>query len=105
MHPRMGRGGTKIVFNMAQDLLLTPLERLRGVGEERAGLLQQLELETVGDLLLHRPRRYEDRRRFQRVATLEAGKPALLCGTIVARGLRRLRGGRSLFEFILGDGS
>jgi hypothetical protein len=38
---------------------------LPGVGSERAGQLQRLELGTVGDLLLHRPRRYEDRRHFQ----------------------------------------
>jgi RecG-like helicase len=30
--------------------------------------LQRLELRTVGDLLLHRPRRYEDRRHFERIA-------------------------------------
>ncbi len=90
---------------MRPNPLLTPLSQLPGVGPERAGQLQRLELGNVGDLLLHRPRRYEDRRHFQPIAALQLGQPALLCGRIVATGLRRLRGGRSLFELILDDGS
>ena len=90
---------------MAQNPLLTPLGQLPGVGVERAAQLQRLELATVADLLLLRPRRYEDRRHFQRVAALQLDQPALLCGKIIAAGLRRLRGGRSVFELILDDGS
>jgi ATP-dependent DNA helicase RecG len=90
---------------MAPNLLLTPLRELPGVGSERAGQLTRLSLLNVGDLLLHRPRRYEDRRHFQRVAELRLDEPALVCGKIAAMGLHRLRGGRSVFEFILDDGS
>jgi ATP-dependent DNA helicase RecG len=90
---------------MRQNLLLTPLGQLPGVGPERVGQLQRLELGNVGDLLLHRPRRYEDRRHFQSIAALQLNQPALLCGKIVALGLRRLRGGRSVFELIIDDGS
>ncbi len=90
---------------MAPNPLLTPLAELPGVGHERAGQLLRLELRTVGDLLLHRPRRYEDRRRFQSVAQLQLEEPALVCGKIIANGLRRLRGGRSVFELILDDGT
>ena len=83
-----------------------PLRELRGVGQERAAQLLRLELRTVGDALLHRPRRYEDRRHFQRVADLQLQEPALVRGKIVAAGLKRWRGGgRSVFEFILDDGS
>jgi ATP-dependent DNA helicase RecG len=85
--------------------LQTPLGQLAGVGQGRAGQLQRLELGTVGDLLLHRPRRYEDRRHFQRIADLELGQAALVCGKIVASGLHTLRGARSVFELILDDGS
>ncbi len=66
----------------------------------------RLELRTVGELLLHRPRRYEDRRHFQRIAELQLNQPALACGKIIAAGLRRFRGGRqSVFEMIIDDGS
>jgi ATP-dependent DNA helicase RecG len=90
---------------MEPNPLQTPLGQLPGVGAERAGQLQRLELGTVGDLLLHRPRRYEDRRHFQRIAALQLDQPALVCGKIAACGLRRLRGARSVFELIIDDGS
>ncbi len=84
----------------------TPLAALRGVGPERAAQLQRLELRCVGDLLLHRPRRYEDRRHFHAIAQLTLDEPALTRGTIVAAGLNRYRrGARSVYEFILDDGT
>ena len=86
--------------------LLTPLVQLRGIGPERAAQLQRLDLCTVGDALLHRPRRYEDRRHFQRIADLPLQEPALTRGKIIAAGLKRWRGGaRSVYEFIMDDGS
>jgi ATP-dependent DNA helicase RecG len=90
---------------MAPNPLLTPLNQLPGVGSERAAQLQRLELRTVGDLLLHRPRRYEDRRHFQPIAALQLDQPALVCGKIIACGLNKLRGGRSVFELIIDDGT
>jgi ATP-dependent DNA helicase RecG len=90
---------------MAPNPLLTPLGQLPGVGSERSSQLQRLELHSVGDLLLHRPRRYEDRRRFQHIADLQLDQAALVCGTIVAVGKHRLRGGRSVVEMIMEDGS
>lgn len=90
----------------AQNPLLTSLPDLRGIGEERASQLLRLGLRTVGDALLHQPRRYEDRRYFQRVADLRLEEPALTRGRIIAAGLKRWRGGRgSVYEFILDDGS
>jgi ATP-dependent DNA helicase RecG len=86
--------------------LQTPLEELRGVGPERAAQLERLELRTISDLLLHRPRRYEDRRHFQRIEKLQLEVPALTCGKIIAAGVNRSRNGqRSVFEFILDDGT
>jgi ATP-dependent DNA helicase RecG len=90
----------------AQNPLETPLREILGVGTERAAQLLRLELCTVGDLLLHRPRRYEDRRHFERIAGLQLNESALTRGRIIASGVRRFRrGGRSLFEFIMDDGS
>jgi len=89
----------------SQNALETPLGEVGGVGRERAAQLERLELRTVGDALLHRPRRYEDRRHFQQVTDLQLQEAALVRGRIVAAGIKRLRGGRTLFEFILDDGS
>lgn len=40
----------------------SPVQYLRGVGPSRAALLSRLGISTVHDLLLHLPRRHEDRR-------------------------------------------
>ena len=83
-----------------------PVGSLWGVGGERAAQLARLDIRTVEDLLLHRPRRYEDRRHFRKIAELTKDEPATARGTIVASGLRRFRGGgKSVFEIILDDGS
>ncbi|MDW8310876.1 MAG: hypothetical protein RMK20_16010, partial [Verrucomicrobiales bacterium] len=79
---------------------------LRGVGPERAAQLARLDLHTVEDLLLHQPRRYEDRRRLVRIADLQLKQPATVRGVVVACGVKRWRRGRrTMFECILDDGS
>ena len=86
--------------------LARPLNGLRGVGPEREAQLARLGLFTVEDLLLHRPRRYEDRRHFRSIAEMQPDEPATTRGTIVALGLKRYRGGqKSVFEIILEDGT
>jgi ATP-dependent DNA helicase RecG len=83
-----------------------PLTELRGIGPERAMQLERLKLRTIEDLLLHRPRRYEDRRRFQSIGELREGEPATTRGVIVALGLKRFRHGtKSVFEIVLEDGT
>src|SRR2546430_140454 len=83
-----------------------PLKTRRGVGPERASQLARLRIHTIGVLLLHRPRRYEDRRYFCAVADLQLGKAATARGKIVALGVKRWRrGSKSVFEFILDDGT
>jgi ATP-dependent DNA helicase RecG len=102
-----------ILFRMADahdrsdgNPILLPLTELRGVGVERAGQLARLGLTTIGDLLLHRPRRYEDRRRFCGIDQLRSEEPACIRGQVVAQGLKRFRQGRqSVFECILEDGT
>ena len=79
---------------------------LWGVGAERAAQLARLEIHTIEDLLLHRPRRYEDRRHFKNISELTKDEPATARGSIVAQGLKRFRKGtKSIFEFILEDGT
>ncbi|MEW6303698.1 MAG: ATP-dependent DNA helicase RecG [Verrucomicrobiota bacterium] len=86
--------------------LQLPLTTLRGVGPERAAQLARLKLRTIEDLLLHRPNRYEDRRRWCRIADLKLGEPAIVHGKILALGIKTYRKGtKSVFEFILDDGT
>lgn len=77
-----------------------------GVGDERARLLAKLNIFTVEDLLLHRPRRYEDRRTFLSIRDLQLKEPATVRGKIVAAGVKRWqRGARAMFECVFDDGS
>ncbi|HEY3761303.1 MAG TPA: ATP-dependent DNA helicase RecG [Verrucomicrobiae bacterium] len=86
--------------------LKAPVTSLWGIGGERAAQLARLEIATIEDLLLHRPRRYEDRRHFKKISELTKAEPGTARGNIVALGLTRFRGGRrSVFEIVLDDGS
>ena len=86
--------------------LARPVATLYGVGPERAAQLGRLEIATVEDLLLHRPRRYEDRRQFRPIAELQLDEPATTRGTVVALGVKWFKHhSRSVFELILDDGT
>ena len=86
--------------------LAAPVTSLWGVGAERASQLARLDIHTIEDLLLHRPRRYEDRRHFKNISELTKDESATARGTIVVQGLKRFRGGaKSVFEFVLDDGT
>jgi ATP-dependent DNA helicase RecG len=86
--------------------LKRPVATLWGVGPDRAALLARLEIFTIEDLLLNRPRRYEDRRHFKKISELQKGEPGTARGKIVALGVKWFRKRtKSVFEFILDDGS
>jgi ATP-dependent DNA helicase RecG len=79
---------------------------LYGVGPERASQLHRLGIRRIEELLLHRPRRYEDRRRLQKIAALQEGEPAIVHGKVVAQGTKWYRQHtKSIFEIILEDGT
>ena len=83
-----------------------PVTSLRGVGPDRAAQLARLDIHRVEDLLLHRPRRHEDRRHFRKISELTRDMAATARGRIVVQGLKRFRrGAGSVFEFVLDDGT
>jgi ATP-dependent DNA helicase RecG len=86
--------------------LQRPVTVLQGVGPERAAQLARLEIRTVEDLLLHRPRRHEDRSNLRSIAELQFNQPAITHGRIVALGTKWFRKHtKSIFEIILDDGT
>ena len=86
--------------------LATPLTELYGVGPERAAQLARLKLFTVGDLLLHRPNRHEDRRHLLTIRQLELGRSGTTRGRIIAQGVKTFaKRTKSVFEFVLEDGT
>jgi len=72
------------MFTHQQDILLTPIEYLKGVGPQRGELLRkELELNTFGDMLTHFPFRYIDRSSFVKIGQLrEEGAFVQIVGQI-----------------------
>ena len=92
--------------NQPIPLLAQPVSVLSGVGPERAKQLARLEIRTIEDLLLHRPRRYEDRRQLRPIAQLQFGEPVTTRGSVAALGVKWYRKHtKSIFELILDDGT
>src|SRR6185312_14561505 len=92
--------------NQNSSPLTQPVTALWGVGIERARLLERLNIFTVEDLLLHKPRRYEDRRKFLAIRDLKVKETATVRGKIVAAGMKRWKKGtRAMFECVLDDGT
>ncbi len=86
--------------------LSRPVTTLWGVGRDRAALLEKLGIRTVEELILHRPRRYEDRRHFRPIAELQLEEPSIARGTILALGVKWFKQHtKSIFEFVLDDGT
>jgi ATP-dependent DNA helicase RecG len=86
--------------------LKSPVSSVWGVGDEREKLLARLQIFTVEDLLLHKPRRYEDRRKFLPIRDLKLKEAATVRGKIVAAGIKRFKKGtRAMFECVFDDGT
>jgi ATP-dependent DNA helicase RecG len=89
---------------VADDPLQTPLQFVKGVGPRRAADLAKAGLRTVEDLLFRFPRRYEDRSRFQSIASLKPGAPAAVLGEVLQCGLSTTRRpGFRLFTALVQD--
>ena len=89
----------------AVSFLKTSLNDLEWLAPQRVRQLAGLGLSSIGDILSHYPRRYEDRRKFDRFPAQESDTPVCLCGTVVKASTKRLGGWKSLFEIVLEEES
>jgi ATP-dependent DNA helicase RecG len=87
--------------------LETPLTKAAGVGPKIAKILDKaFEMQTVGDLLRHYPRRYEERGDLTDIASLALGEDVTVMARVksaVSRQFRSRPG--ALLEVIVEDGS
>ena len=72
-------------MHKGQEMLKKPLQYLKGVGEARAALFKRLGIHTVGDVISHYPRDYEDRSRLKKLIRLEDGDQCSFEGIIASR--------------------
>ena len=72
---------------MAEEILKTPVEYLKGVGSQRADVLRkELGIFKYEDLLHHYPFRYIDRTRFYKIGELNPDLPAVqVLGRIISK--------------------
>jgi len=78
-----------------------PLGEIDWIPRPRSTQLRRLGIETVGDLLTHYPRRYEDRREFDRFPREESEQPICLCGEVVKTRFNHFGRGKRIFEATL----
>lgn len=82
------------------------LASLPGLGGKRLALLNKLKIQSVEDLLLHRPRRFEDRRHCAVIGDAQDKVPAVFQVTVQSVKLKRIRHRRlSLLEVQVSDDS
>lgn len=79
---------------------------LGGVGPKNASSLQKLGIHTLGDLLYHFPRRYDDYSQLQPIRSLTYGQVVTVIGQIQSVSSRQARGGKmQIMEVVISDGS
>jgi ATP-dependent DNA helicase RecG len=88
----------------ARYTLETEVQYVKGVGTKLAQVLSKLNLYTLGDLLFHLPRRYEDRRQFRKIAHARIGEAVTVSGKLVTVDNVKVRN-LTLTKAYLDDGS
>ena len=87
-------------------LLSVPLPALNRVGKNTAQSLKKLGLETVQDLLLYFPFRYDDFSQTTSIDKIEAGQNISITGTIeLIQNKRSVKQRRQLTEALISDDS
>ena len=82
---------------------LRSLQYEKGVGPAKAARLARLGLRTARDLMLHVPRRYEDRTQLKPIADLEVGEESTVRGRVARIRKSRPRRGPSVLSAVLAD--
>ncbi len=76
---------------------------LKGVGIARAELLAKLDIRTVGDLIFHLPRSYDDLTNVQPMDKIEAGVLQTVQGEVVEIEGKELHDGRRVTQVVIAD--
>ncbi len=84
----------------------TPIRFLKGIGEKRAVLFERLGISTVGDLITHYPRQYEDWSAVSTLSTVTFGTTACIKAKLLQKPTEHyVRKGLSLYRFTASDGT
>src|SRR5215469_3906454 len=86
-----------------EEPLQQDLSCLRGLSPARQEQLRRLKLQTVGDVLFHLPRAYEDLTDVRAIGQLGAGTLQTAVGEVVEIEGDRLADGRCVVRVVLTD--
>jgi len=85
--------------------LTTEVQFVKGVGPRRSALLGARGIHTVGDLLYHIPKNYQDRSKFQPLSALRAGQDAAVHARVYRTRVIDTRSRGRMFDVVLTDGT
>src|SRR6476660_378512 len=97
----MATSSTTVPHKSATELLATPVQFIKGVGPDRAKLLERLELRTAADVLFNFPRDYQDLTDLRSIDQLEENKLQSVRGTVEEIDVRSTGVGRSIVGMLL----
>jgi ATP-dependent DNA helicase RecG len=81
----------------------TDIQFVKGVGPSVGKLYEKLGIRTVGDLLYHLPRRYEDRTQLPPIASLRPGMSVTVRGSLTSVHSKPIGGGRVIVKATITD--
>ncbi|MFN8531078.1 MAG: ATP-dependent DNA helicase RecG [Anaerolineae bacterium] len=86
-------------------MLGDPVDRIKGIGPQKAKNLAALGILTVKDLLYFLPRRYDDYTRCAYISRLEENQRVTVIGTVTQAEIRIGKSGRKDFYIVVSDSS
>ncbi|MFZ5634847.1 MAG: ATP-dependent DNA helicase RecG [Bacillota bacterium] len=87
------------------DIWEKDIQYLKNVGPQRVRLLRKLGISSVGDLLYHFPRDYDDRSRFKPASAYNSGEQATIKGVVTGGEEKKPRRGLTITRIFIDDGS
>lgn len=85
------------------EIFLEPASKIKGISAKRSESLERLEIETVGDLAFHFPRRYEDWTKIKSIIDLEAEDDGVFLGRVETVPNLFRKGKRSILNVTVRD--
>ncbi|MBS83506.1 MAG: ATP-dependent DNA helicase RecG, partial [Gammaproteobacteria bacterium] len=82
----------------------TEIKFLKGVGPQRANILNQNNIYTIEDIIRYYPRKYLDRTNTKKISELIVGEKIVVLATVKSFGLKNTRKGK-YFHLLVDDKS